>query len=133
MGSVAASSQVTLTCSFAGIPALTANLLLVLLLRRTRAHGRCSEKCSRLRGVQGFITGPVELRSLEGKLLNRTLEVFAMSFALYILGFVLLTAGLAYAAALANVPQQWIAVGIVVMVGLGIMSAVSRTRMRDPR
>jgi hypothetical protein len=55
-----------------------------------------------------------------------------MSFALYILGFVILVAGMAYGAQMAHIPQRWIGVGIIIMVGVGIMSAVSRTRMRDP-
>lgn len=55
-----------------------------------------------------------------------------MSFSIYIIGFVLLTAALAWAASMANVPGQWIAVGVIAMLGLGIMMGVSRTRMRDP-
>lgn len=55
-----------------------------------------------------------------------------MSFTIYIIGYVLLIAGLAYAARLAHIPQQWVGVGVIIMIGLGIMSAVSRTRMRDP-
>jgi len=55
-----------------------------------------------------------------------------MSFAIYIIGFIILVAGVAYGAQLAHIPQRWIAVGIVIMIGVGIMSAVSRTRMRDP-
>jgi len=55
-----------------------------------------------------------------------------MSFAMYVLGFVLLIAGLAYGAVLAHVPQHWIAVGVVALIGIGIMSGVTRTRMRDP-
>jgi hypothetical protein len=55
-----------------------------------------------------------------------------MSFTLYILGYIIFIAGLAYAAQLAHVPSRWIGVGIIIMVGLGIISAVSRTRMRDP-
>ena len=56
-----------------------------------------------------------------------------MSFALYTIGLVLLIAGLAYAATLAHVPQRWVGVGVIIMVGIGIMSAVARTRMRDPK
>jgi hypothetical protein len=55
-----------------------------------------------------------------------------MSFGLYILGFVILIAGLAMAAYLMHVPAMWIGVGIVVMAGIGIISAVSATRQRDP-
>lgn len=55
-----------------------------------------------------------------------------MSFGIYLVGFLLLVIGLAYGAHMANVPQRWIVVGVIAMLGIGIMSAVSRTRMRDP-
>jgi prepilin signal peptidase PulO-like enzyme (type II secretory pathway) len=55
-----------------------------------------------------------------------------MSFALCLIGFVVFIAGLAYGAHLMHVPPQWIGVGVIVLAGLGIVSAVSRTRQRDP-
>jgi hypothetical protein len=55
-----------------------------------------------------------------------------MSFALYIVGYLVLIIGLAWGAHLAHVPQQWIGVGVVVLVGLGIVTAVTHTRQRDP-
>jgi hypothetical protein len=54
-----------------------------------------------------------------------------MSFGLYAGGFAILIAGLAYGAHLMRVPMQWIAVGAVVMIGIGILSAVKATRQRD--
>jgi hypothetical protein len=54
------------------------------------------------------------------------------AFALYVAGFAVLLAGLAYGAFLLHVPHTWIVVGVLVIVGLGIMSAVSRTKRRDP-
>jgi hypothetical protein len=54
------------------------------------------------------------------------------SLALYIIGFVVLIAGLAYAASLAGVATQWIGVGAVILLGLGIVMGVTRTRQRDP-
>ena len=39
--------------------------------------------------------------------------------------------GLAYAAHLVRMPMQWIIVGAVVMVGIGILSGVKATRPRD--
>jgi hypothetical protein len=54
------------------------------------------------------------------------------SFMLYVLGFAVLLGGLGYGAYLLHVPQTWIVVGALVIVGLGIMSAVTRTKMRDP-
>ena len=56
----------------------------------------------------------------------------AMSaFALYVFGFVILLAGLIYGAVLIHVPQTWIIVGALVIIGMGIMSAVSHTKSRD--
>ena len=55
-----------------------------------------------------------------------------MSFGLYLVGYILLIIGLAWAASMANVPAQWIAVGVIALLGLGIMTGVSRTRQRDP-
>lgn len=54
-----------------------------------------------------------------------------MSFGLYIVGFIVLIAGLAIAAFLLHVPAQWIGVGVVVMIGLGILTGVTTTRQRD--
>ena len=54
-----------------------------------------------------------------------------MLFGLYIAGFVVLIAGLAMGAHLAHVPPQWIGVGVVVLIGLGILKAVTHTRQRD--
>jgi uncharacterized membrane protein YiaA len=54
------------------------------------------------------------------------------SFATYLIGFIILIVGLAFAAVLLNVPQMWIAVGVIVLIGIGVLSATSRTKMRDP-
>jgi xanthine/uracil/vitamin C permease (AzgA family) len=54
------------------------------------------------------------------------------SLAIYIVGFVILVGGLAYGANLAGLAPQWIAVGVLVLVGVGIASGVTRTRQKDP-
>jgi hypothetical protein len=54
------------------------------------------------------------------------------SFTLYVLGFIVLLGGLGYGAYLLHVPHTWIAVGALILIGFGIMSAVSRTKMKDP-
>jgi hypothetical protein len=54
-----------------------------------------------------------------------------MSFGLYAAGFAILIGGLAYAAHLVHMPSQWIAVGAVIMIGIGILSAVKATRQKD--
>jgi hypothetical protein len=54
------------------------------------------------------------------------------SFATYLIGFIILIVGLAVAAYLLNVPSTWIVVGVIVLIGIGVLSATTRTKMRDP-
>ena len=56
-----------------------------------------------------------------------------MSFGLYLLGFALLIMGVAYGAHIANIPTHWIVVAVITLLGIGIMTGVSRTRTRDPQ
>jgi hypothetical protein len=55
-----------------------------------------------------------------------------MSFTLYLIGTIILVAGVAYVAHLAHVPQHWILAIAIVLLGAGVMGAVSSTRRRDP-
>jgi hypothetical protein len=55
-----------------------------------------------------------------------------MSFGIYTIGFVIMLGGLIWAAHLMHVPGQWIAVGAVVLLGIGILTAVKNTRQKDP-
>ena len=55
-----------------------------------------------------------------------------MSFGIYAVGFAILIGGLAYAAYLVHLPAHWIVAGAVVMIGIGILSAVKATRQKDP-
>jgi hypothetical protein len=55
-----------------------------------------------------------------------------MSFALYVLGLAILVGGIAWAMVAAGVATTWIGVACLIVVGLGIMGAVSRTRAKDP-
>ena len=54
------------------------------------------------------------------------------SFAIYIIGFIVLVVGLALAANLVGISSTWIAIGVIVLLGLGILMGVSRTRRPDP-
>ena len=56
----------------------------------------------------------------------------AMSFGIYVVGFIVMIVGLALGANLLHVPPRWIGVGVVVLVGLGILSGVAKTRQKDP-
>jgi uncharacterized membrane protein YiaA len=54
------------------------------------------------------------------------------SFSTYLIGFIILIVGLGVAAYLLNVPAMWIGVGVIVLIGIGVLSATSKTKMRDP-
>lgn len=53
------------------------------------------------------------------------------SFGLYLIGFLILISGLAYAAYLIGAPPVWIGVGAIILIGFGIITGVARTRQRD--
>lgn len=53
------------------------------------------------------------------------------SFGIYVIGFVILIVGLALAANMLGVPTVWIGIGIIVMIGIAVLSGVSKTRQRD--
>ena len=55
-----------------------------------------------------------------------------MSFGLYAAGFAIVIAGLVYVAHLARLPSHWILGGAIVMIGIGLLSAVKATRQKDP-
>lgn len=54
-----------------------------------------------------------------------------MSFGIYLTGFVVVIAGLIYAASLMHVPTHWIVVGGLLLVGIGILTGVKATRQKD--
>ena len=56
----------------------------------------------------------------------------AMSFGIYLFGIVLMIAGIVYGAAIVHAPVQWIVVGTLVLLGVGVVTAVKTTRERDP-
>jgi uncharacterized membrane protein len=55
-----------------------------------------------------------------------------MSFGLYSIGFAIVICGLIYAANLLHVPAHWIAVSVIVLIGVGILKGVKATRQKDP-
>jgi len=54
-----------------------------------------------------------------------------MSFAIYLIGYLVLIIGLAVGAHMMHMPPRWIGVGVLILAGLGILTGVSRTRQRD--
>lgn len=55
-----------------------------------------------------------------------------MSFILYMIGFLIFLAGLAWGASVAGVPTLYIGIGALIILGIGVFSAVARTRSKDP-
>jgi hypothetical protein len=55
-----------------------------------------------------------------------------MSFGIYAAGFAIVIAGLIYAAYLMHIPAHWIAVGAIILLGVGIVTGVKNTRQKDP-
>jgi positive regulator of sigma E activity len=54
------------------------------------------------------------------------------SFATYLVGFFILIIGLSIAAYLLNVPTMWIVVGAIILIGIGVLMATTRGKMKDP-
>ncbi|MFG6458541.1 hypothetical protein [Roseateles sp. BYS96W] len=55
-----------------------------------------------------------------------------MSFALYIFGLAVLLGGVAWALLAAGLAATYVAIACLIVAGIGIMTAVSRTRLKDP-
>ena len=55
-----------------------------------------------------------------------------MSFGIYIVGYIILIIGLALGAHLMHVPQKWIGVGVICLIGIAIIHGVTATRQKDP-
>ena len=55
-----------------------------------------------------------------------------MSFGIYIVGYIILSLGLAIGANMLHVPARWIGVGVLCLVGVAIVHGVTATRQKDP-
>lgn len=55
-----------------------------------------------------------------------------MSFLLYLVGLAVLLGGLAWALITAGIAATYVAIACLIVAGIGIMMAVSRTRSKDP-
>jgi hypothetical protein len=53
------------------------------------------------------------------------------SFALYLIGSVVLIGGVAWALIAAGVPTLYVVIASIILLGLGILRGVSRTRSKD--
>ena len=55
-----------------------------------------------------------------------------MSFLLYVVGFVILIGGIAWALVTMKVPTLYVTIACVILLGIGIVTGVVRTRSKDP-
>ena len=55
-----------------------------------------------------------------------------MSFALYLIGLALLVGGIAWGLVTAGLAPVYVGITCVIVLGIGVMMAVSRTRAKDP-
>lgn len=55
-----------------------------------------------------------------------------MSFGLYLLGAIIFIGGVAWAMVAMHVPQHYIIIASVILLGAGIFTGVTRTRSKDP-
>jgi poly(A) polymerase Pap1 len=54
-----------------------------------------------------------------------------MSFALYLIGFAIFIGGVAWALITVGVSQLYVVIACVILLGLGILTGVTRTRGKD--
>ena len=54
------------------------------------------------------------------------------NFLVYLIGTLLVVAGLAYGASRMGVSTVWIVAGALVIIGLGLMGGITKTRQKDP-
>ena len=56
-----------------------------------------------------------------------------MSTAVYVIGFIVVIAGLAWAATVLGVPSIWITIGVIVVAGIAIISIAANLRDTEAR
>jgi hypothetical protein len=54
-----------------------------------------------------------------------------VSFLLYAIGFVVFVTGLAWLATMVGISQTYIVIGAAILLGIGILTAVTRSGMKD--
>ncbi len=55
-----------------------------------------------------------------------------MSFALFLVGFLILIAGVAWGLSVAGLSSTYIMIACLILLGIGITMGVTRTRPKDP-
>jgi hypothetical protein len=86
----------------------------------------------RSQGVHDTAGGATHGRAKVARVPGNESKVNAMRFFAYVLGFLILIAGLAWAAMEAGAPTLYVQIGAVILLGLGIIMGASRTRSYRP-
>jgi hypothetical protein len=55
-----------------------------------------------------------------------------MTFLLYLIGYLIFIAGVAWALSVAGISRLYITIACVILLGLGIVTGATRTRSKDP-
>jgi hypothetical protein len=55
-----------------------------------------------------------------------------MSFGIYAVGYLILIIGIAYLAHLMHIPQAYILAIVIILIGIGMVTGVQKTRGKDP-
>ena len=55
-----------------------------------------------------------------------------MSFGLYLGGFIIVIVGVAWGMSVAHVSSTWIGITCLILLGLGVVTAVTNERHKDP-
>jgi hypothetical protein len=55
-----------------------------------------------------------------------------MNFAIYMIGVLIVVGALAYGASLMGLSSTWIAIGAALIVGLGLMGGIVKTKQKEP-
>jgi hypothetical protein len=58
---------------------------------------------------------------------------FDMSFLLYMIGFILVIGGIAWALVLAGIATIYIVITCLILLGIAVLTGVTRTRLKDPQ
>lgn len=54
-----------------------------------------------------------------------------MSFSIYLVGFVIVIAGVAWGMSTAGVSTTWVMITAIILLGIGVVTAATRTRNKD--
>jgi hypothetical protein len=55
-----------------------------------------------------------------------------MSFGIYVVGYLILIAGIVYLAHLMHIPQPYIIAVAIILAGIAVVTGVTTTRQKDP-